>query len=247
MMSRGTIALVLLALSACGQPHSKPAGAGPGAGGTGGTGGPGPAGGGPVAGGGDSGGAQGKTEVRLCDNVTTVTLDQAPKTRPEGQAVADQLMDQWRRQHPDQQWEVAVRRSWTVKAPADNAGVLKGEQADGAAYGRYTKLDVLAWARESERAAMEGARVFHSADELGSTISVSCDMCHPDAANTHPETYPKFQVQLGRVALLRDMINWCLQHPVRAQAMSADDPRMRAMEAYILAQRQGTPLSYGKH
>ena len=23
-------------------------------------------------------------------------------------------------------------------------------------------------------------------------------MCHPDAANTHPETYPKYQVQLQR-------------------------------------------------
>jgi cytochrome c553 len=156
-------------------------------------------------------------------------------------------MDQWRRQHPDQEWEAAVRRSWTVKPPFDNSYVLQGEQAEGNAYGHYTKMDVLAWARENERAAMEGARVFHSGDELGSTISVSCDMCHPDAANTHPETYPKFQVQLGRVALLRDMINWCLQHPVRAPAMAADDPRMRAMEAYILAQRQGTPLNYGKH
>lgn len=189
----------------------------------------------------------GKTQVRLCDNVTTVSLDQLPKNRGEGQAVADQLMDQWRRQHPDQEWETAVRRSWTVKPPTDNSYILKGDQAPGHVYGRYSQTDVLTWSRESERAAMEGARVFHSGDELGSTIAVSCDMCHPDAANTHPETYPKYQVQLGRVALLRDMINWCLQHPVRAPQMSADDPRMRAMEAYILAQRQGTPLSYGKH
>lgn len=230
-MSRQTqlaIAVALLAASACGQRKSKvdPA-----------------AGSGSAASSADTG----KTQVRLCDNVTTVALDQLPKSRGEGQVVADQLMDQWRRQHPDQEWESAVRRSWTVKPPADNSTVLKGEQAEGQAYGRYTKLDVLAWSRESERAALEGARVFHSGDELGSTISVSCDMCHPDAANTHPETYPKFQVQLGRVALLRDMINWCLQHPVRAPQMSADDPRMRAMEAYILAQRQGTPLMYGKH
>jgi len=227
------LALVLLAASACGQRKSKVDPAATGSGSSA-----------PTA----TGSADtGKTQVRLCDNVTTVALDQLPKTRGEGQAVADQLMDQWRRQHPDQEWEAAVRRSWTVKPPADNKNVLEGQQADGHAYGRYTKVDVLAWARESERAAMEGARVFHSGDELGSTISVSCDMCHPDAANTHPETYPKFQVQLGRVALLRDMINWCLQHPVRAPQMSADDPRMRAMEAYILAQRQGTPLSYGKH
>ena len=191
--------------------------------------------------------ADGKTQVRLCDNVTTVSLDQLPKNRGEGQAVADQLMDQWRRQHPDQEWETAVRRSWTVKPPADNSYILKGDQAPGHTYGRYNQTDVLTWSRESERAAMEGARVFHSGDELGSTIAVSCDMCHPDAANTHPETYPKYQVQLGRVALLRDMINWCLEHPVRAEKMTEDDPRMRALEAYIIAQRKGKTLEYGKH
>ena len=70
---------------------------------------------------------------------------------------------------------------------------------------------------------------------------------HPDAANTHPETYPKFQPQLGRVALLRDMINWCIEHPVRGKALPSDDPRMRALEAYILAQRRGKTLDYGKH
>jgi len=187
------------------------------------------------------------TEVKLCDNHTTVALTQLPKDREGGQAVSDQLMAQWRQNHPDQQWETAVRRSWTVKPPVDNAGVLEGEQRKAQVYGSYTQLDVQTWAREAERAAMEGARVFHSADELGSTIAVSCDMCHPDAANTHPETYPKFQVQMGRVALLRDMINWCLEHPVRAKPMAADDPRMRAMEAYIHAQRAGTPMAYGKH
>jgi cytochrome c len=72
-------------------------------------------------------------------------------------------------------------------------------------------------------------------------------MCHPHAANTHPETYPKFQPQLGRVALLRDMINWCIEHPVRGKAFDADDPKLRALEAYILAQRKGKTLNYGKH
>jgi cytochrome c len=71
-------------------------------------------------------------------------------------------------------------------------------------------------------------------------------MCHPDASNTHPETYPKFQSQLGRVALLRDMINWCIEHPVRGKVLAPDDPNMRALEAYILAQRKGRALDYGK-
>jgi thiosulfate dehydrogenase len=72
-------------------------------------------------------------------------------------------------------------------------------------------------------------------------------MCPPHAANTHPETYPKFQTQLGRVVLLRDMINWCIEHPVRGKRLDPDDPHMRALEAYIMAQRSGTAMNYGKH
>jgi hypothetical protein len=59
--------------------------------------------------------------------------------------------------------------------------------------------------------------------------------------------YPKYQVQLQRVALLRDMINWCIENPVKGKTLSADDPRLRALEAYILAQRNGVALAYGKH
>ena len=92
----------------------------------------------------------------------------------------------------------------------------------------------------------QGNKIFHDANLLGGTIAVSCDMCHPNAANTHPETYPKYQVQLGRVALLRDMINWCIEHPVRGKVLAPDDPSMRALEAYILAQRKGKTLDYGK-
>jgi len=72
-------------------------------------------------------------------------------------------------------------------------------------------------------------------------------MCHPHASNTHPETYPKFQTQLGRVVLLRDMIHWCIEQPVRGKHLEPDDPAMRALEAYIMAQRSGTPMNYGKH
>ena len=52
----------------------------------------------------------------------------------------------------------------------------------------------------------KGRELWTSA-ELG-TNGVACAQCHPNAANTHPETYPKFQKQLGRVIALRDMINW---------------------------------------
>jgi cytochrome c len=69
-------------------------------------------------------------------------------------------------------------------------------------------------------------------------------MCRPHAANTHPETYPKYQVQPGRAVLLRDTINRCLENPVRADTLEADDPAMRALEAYITAQRKGVAMEY---
>ena len=130
--------------------------------------------------------------------------------------------------------------------PADNSGLLKGGQREGHAYGKYTEKDILMWARELEKFVVEGSRIFHDAELLGSNIAVSCDMCHPDGANTHPETYPKFQVQMGRVVLLRDMINWCIEQAVRGEVLAADDPRMRALEAYMLAQRKGVKMNYGK-
>jgi thiosulfate dehydrogenase len=131
--------------------------------------------------------------------------------------------------------------------PADNSALLEGEQGEGHAYGDVTERELVIWARETEKMVAEGSRVFHDAGLLGSTNGISCDMCHPHAANTHPETYPKYQTQLGRVALLRDMINWCIENPARGKPLEPDDPRMRALEAYIAAQRSGVEMNYGKH
>jgi len=172
-----------------------------------------------------------------------VETDQAPK------ALVQTHMAQWQRKNPDRaaQWIKEEKARHKIRPPADNRHLLTGDQGKGHVYGSYTERDILMWARETEKLVVEGSRIFHSAKLLGGTVGVSCDMCHPDAANTHPETYPKFQAQMGRVALLRDMVNWCIEHPVRGKGLAADDPRMRALEAYITAQRKGTPLEYGKH
>lgn len=164
-----------------------------------------------------------------------------------GKPLADALMDQWQRDHPERDWVADQRAKHALKPPADNSGLLKGDQGKGHTYGNFTELDILTWARETEKFAAEGSRIFHDADALGSTVAVSCDMCHPHASNTHPETYPKFQTQLGRAVLLRDMINWCVENPVRGQRLDPDGPTMRALEAYIMAERKGVPMEYGKH
>ncbi len=188
-----------------------------------------------------------EVSVQLCDGETTLALAKRPATRAEGQAAADAMMASWRTKNPAEDWEKAVRSRHWIAPMHDNAALLAEGQGAADPGRSFGERDLLVWKRETETLVAEGARIFHSGDELRSTIAVSCDMCHPDAANTHPETYPKYQTQIGKSVLLRDMINWCLQHPVRAEPLAENDPRMRALEAYIYAQRSGTPLAYGKH
>jgi hypothetical protein len=184
---------------------------------------------------------QGDIDVLLCDGQTRTTV---PAGTP-GTTIAGALMDEWLRKNPNSNWEAEERERHTLQSAADNSELVG--RINGQTYGQITQQDVELWRAETERVAVAGSAVFHDAQELGSTIGVSCDMCHPHAANTHPETYPKYQTQLGRVALLRDMINWCIEHPVRGKALDADDPKLRAVEAYILAQRKGKALNYGQH
>ncbi|PLX84384.1 MAG: cytochrome C [Desulfuromonas sp.] len=108
----------------------------------------------------------------------------------------------------------------------------------------FTEADMKKWQEDFMAVVAEGDRLFHSA--LGSN-AVSCDMCHPNATNNHPETYPKFQKQTGKVIALRDMINWCIQNPLEGKELAADDPKMIALEAYITWERRGVPLAPGKH
>lgn len=190
--------------------------------------------------------------VQLCDGETNIVV----KGVPQGQRLT-----------PDQAREAtaALMAMWYAKQDPETAAIWKKEaaaalqssaqkQARGAKTSGageqpndFTSRDVSQWDRELKREIDYGNQIFHDDKLVGSTNGVACAMCHPNAANTHPETYPKFQIQLRRVALLRDMINWCIENPSRGKVLAADDPKMRAIEAYILSQRKGVPMQYGKH
>jgi len=109
----------------------------------------------------------------------------------------------------------------------------------------FTEKDKERWNKEFMSVVDAGRALWVSA-ELG-TNGVACAQCHPNAANTHPETYPKFQQQIGKVIPLRDMINWCLQHPLEGKPLKLDDPQLLAMEAYVTYERRGVKLDPGKH
>lgn len=109
----------------------------------------------------------------------------------------------------------------------------------------FTEADLKQWQSEYMSVVKKGREAFAS-PELGSN-QVACAQCHPNAANTHPETYPKFQKQLGKVAPQWEMINWCIINPLEGKALAADDPIMIALQTYIAHERRGQVLAPGKH
>lgn len=214
---------------------------------------------------------QGGTVVSLCDGETSVEVKGLKPgqamSREQAQAVSNQLMADWRKKNPNAHWDEALAQAaplppaqgralppsapggaaQTAPPAARPAAAPPSEAKQAGVYENFSSRDELVWATETQKFVELGSAIFHSDQQLGGTIGVSCDMCHPNAANTHPETYPKYQVQLQRVALLRDMINWCIENPVKGHPLADDDPKLRAIEAYILAQRKGVKLDYGKH
>jgi cytochrome c len=109
----------------------------------------------------------------------------------------------------------------------------------------FSKKDVERWQKEFDAAAAEG-RALWTSDSLGSN-KVACAQCHPNAANTHIETYPKFQKQLGRVAPIWEMINWCIRNPLEGKDLAPNSREMIALQAYIAKERKGVKLEPGKH
>ncbi len=99
-----------------------------------------------------------------------------------------------------------------------------------------------------------GDLLFHgdpiTEDELGVTLSrtgMACAMCHPDATDTHPHEFPKYQEQMAEFATLRDMINWCIEKPNQGEKIDSDSDAMKALETYIYYSNRNSPLSPGVH
>lgn len=99
-----------------------------------------------------------------------------------------------------------------------------------------------------------GDLLFHGDEEtqrlMGVTLSrtgMSCAMCHPFAADTHPYEFPKFQEQMSRFATLRDMINWCIEKANEGERIDPDSDAMKALEAYHYWSARGSKLDPGRH
>ena len=116
-----------------------------------------------------------------------------------------------------------------------------------AAGDEFTEEDLATWEAEYMAVVTKGRDLFTDSTLGNSKNGVVCAQCHPNASNTHPETYPKFQTQLGRVVPLWEMINWCIQNPLEGEPLAADDPDLIALQTYMTHERRGVALTPGKH
>jgi thiosulfate dehydrogenase len=96
----------------------------------------------------------------------------------------------------------------------------------------YSKADLADMQKQLLETVNHGYELWHGSMASMSTNGLACGNCHPDAAGTNPQTFPKFQADLGKVAPIRDMINWCIQVPQQGTALDVNGPDMVAMEAY---------------
>jgi len=128
-------------------------------------------------------------------------------------------------------------------AAAVGALLLLG--TSGARADEYADKDAERWTAQFMQVVQKGRELWTSPD-LGKN-GVVCAQCHPNAANSHPETYPKFQKQIGKVVTLPEMINWCIRNTLEGQPLELDSQEMTALVAYATYERRGVKLEPGKH
>lgn len=143
---------------------------------------------------------------------------------------------------------------YTVAATAGALLLTAGAGVVLAHKEKHTAAQLAAFSEEFMRQVRIGDLLWHgdkaTQEEYGVNLSntgAACAMCHPDTADAHPHTYPKFQEQLGEFATFRDMVNWCIEKPNQGERIDPDGEAMKAIEAYAYWANRGTKLDPGRH
>ncbi len=96
---------------------------------------------------------------------------------------------------------------------------------------------------ETVKAIKRGEALWHDRS-LGSN-GLNCNMCHADAAVTHPETYPKYKQQFDRVVTVGEFMNWCIIVALHGKRRELGSEDLVALEAYQAARNRGQVMEIG--
>lgn len=91
----------------------------------------------------------------------------------------------------------------------------------------------------------EGYNLWHGSKPTMQVNGLACGNCHPDAAASNPQTFPKFIPAFNRVASFAEMVNWCIENPQGGKALDIQGPEMNAMAAYAFELHRGRVVEPG--
>jgi thiosulfate dehydrogenase len=78
-----------------------------------------------------------------------------------------------------------------------------------------------------------------------SNNGLACANCHPDAAATNPQTFPKYMPMFNKVVPYREMVNWCIANPQGGKALDVSSEDLVALEAYSFYLHNGVKIETG--
>jgi thiosulfate dehydrogenase len=91
----------------------------------------------------------------------------------------------------------------------------------------------------------KGYAIWHGSMPSTTTNGLACANCHPDAAASNPQTFPKYMPMFGRVTSWREMSNWCIENPQKGEPLDIAGEDMMAIEAYAMLLHRGRPIEPG--
>ena len=91
----------------------------------------------------------------------------------------------------------------------------------------------------------KGRDLWHGSKPEMTTNGLACCNCHPDAAASNPQTFPKYIPAFNKVVPFREMVNWCIENPQAGKALDISSEDMYAMEAYAFRLHRGVGIEPG--
>jgi thiosulfate dehydrogenase len=91
----------------------------------------------------------------------------------------------------------------------------------------------------------QGYNLWHGSNPTMGANGLACGNCHPDAAASNPQTFPKWISSMNKVVSWQQMSNWCIQNPQAGKALNPDGDEMLAILAYAFELHRGKPVAPG--
>jgi thiosulfate dehydrogenase len=109
----------------------------------------------------------------------------------------------------------------------------------------FTEEELAQQKAELHKMADKGYAIWHGSMPSTTTNGLACANCHPDAAASNPQTFPKYMPMFGRVTSWREMSNWCIENPQKGEPLDIAGEEMMAIEAYAMYLHRGEPIEPG--